>query len=405
MQKVLVYVIVVALFVQIAAAPNDNTDSNNPFDDANYVPSFEIDEDGNPIDDYSDILKEIDELNDLVDMDDGLISDGDLLPDGIPDVTGDADGVDDTAAIADEPNQVSPEKPPAIDREKQNITRDDMEQALALRDFLRKRYEQQQEGALPVIAGAEEESVEDKPVRTPRLQNVMSRRKGFPMMTLGVSTSQKKVMEQIVEHELPHISDKETALASVAFAAHQTARELDIKKVSKVEEGRTRVSVTIVPKKPLYNLSIYEKIPKEIAAAVGDITFHASNYEVLESDPLIVWHFEELNEPATTSYSVEKQLAEEDTAAITIVPVAEKIGFNLQSFIPVMIVPIVGMIAVSFNRLRFREKKKKSKSTSELVDFIRKAKARKMTDVQIKAQLKKVGWADRAVQDAFKKTG
>ena len=66
------------------------------------------------------------------------------------------------------------------------------------------------------------------------------------------------------------------------------------------------ITITIRPiAKPVYNVSIYEYIPKEIAQSALDLIFSNDiEVEIAEYDPLIVWHVAVLTEETKFHYGV-----------------------------------------------------------------------------------------------------
>jgi hypothetical protein len=90
----------------------------------------------------------------------------------------------------------------------------------------------------------------------------------------------------------------------------KTSKDLEIKREITYEEGKTKVVLTIIPKKRFKDVDIYEKIPKCFALYVDLIVFEKPP-KVLIEDPLIKWHFEELDVPTELVYSTADIMPEE----------------------------------------------------------------------------------------------
>jgi len=113
---------------------------------------------------------------------------------------------------------------------------------------------------------------------------------------------------QLIDEELEkikkEIEEKDTIaneLREIEKGYEEASNKLNIEKVFNTFEDKdditgkseniTVVSLFLKPKKILYNVSIYEEIPKDIASNANEIIFYSSNYDVIEEDPLIAWQF------------------------------------------------------------------------------------------------------------------
>jgi hypothetical protein len=88
---------------------------------------------------------------------------------------------------------------------------------------------------------------------------------------------------------------------------------LDIIRTIDVNEDdkTTTITLSISPKHPLSNVSIYEGIPKCLEEYLGQIVFSDGSFEVIEEDPLIMWSFSGMNEKSRLSYVVRRVVSEE----------------------------------------------------------------------------------------------
>ncbi|HII72357.1 TPA: hypothetical protein HA265_06400 [Candidatus Woesearchaeota archaeon] len=138
-----------------------------------------------------------------------------------------------------------------------------------------------------------------------------------------------------------------------------TQNAANVKKNSKIADGRTRINIKITPIQGLHNLTVYEYIPKSIAKSADDIVFSVQP-EILQSDPLVAWHFDELTEELDLRYEVEGEIegAARETATITLAqeikPLDQPWYF---SFIPLLIIPILGFVFIFFVEIKHNRKK------------------------------------------------
>jgi len=102
-------------------------------------------------------------------------------------------------------------------------------------------------------------------------------------------------------------------------------KEVEFKKIE-TENGEKIRSVWTIKLEPKKNIKkatgiyIYEDIPKEGAATSDDIISASKRFTVLRHDPLVMWHFEEINEPIEITYETNKA---DITGAATVITVEE----------------------------------------------------------------------------------
>jgi hypothetical protein len=67
----------------------------------------------------------------------------------------------------------------------------------------------------------------------------------------------------------------------------------------------TKYKITIDSKKPINDLDYYLDIPKCLAKRTENMFFNGKNYNIIESDPLIMWHFVDVKDKIEFTYDVE----------------------------------------------------------------------------------------------------
>ncbi|MBN1646062.1 hypothetical protein JW868_03430 [Candidatus Woesearchaeota archaeon] len=128
-------------------------------------------------------------------------------------------------------------------------------------------------------------------------------------------------------------------------------------------------------------VQVYELIPKSIAEDVDELLFEGMAFndysewfqanhpgafvEVLEKDPLIVWHFSEVEEDVELSYEVDFELdrAEVGNTFVTAQGISSN-GVNYNYWWGLLIIPVVVFVIVYFNRFK-KEPKKQGELPSE----------------------------------------
>ncbi|MBU1976270.1 MAG: hypothetical protein KKG59_07750 [Nanoarchaeota archaeon] len=126
-----------------------------------------------------------------------------------------------------------------------------------------------------------------------------------------------------------------------------------------IREEHTKYRIKLIPNKPTImdyllglrtfkNLSIYEHIAKESAVDLGHIRFDNGNYEIINEDPLVVWHFDEIDSETEISYDVDKVTENQGN---TLVIGEAKRGFPNIVF-AIILIPIIILALIYFDRFK-----------------------------------------------------
>ena len=139
----------------------------------------------------------------------------------------------------------------------------------------------------------------------------------------------------------------------------KTEKFINIKKSSEIADSRTKIKIEIIPVQGLREITIFEYIPKSIAHSSDVITFSIEP-EIIQSDPLVAWHFAELDRKAEVSYEVlgEVEKAEELTETIAFAeeaaPIEKPWYFNL---LPLLMIPIIGFVFIYLIEVLHKKRK------------------------------------------------
>jgi len=221
---------------------------------------------------------------------------------------------------------------------------------------------------------------------------------------------ESKVNRIIEKIKMDEIQRKERPTPNLKKQIEKTQENLVMKRKAQIytpektlditgDEKYTRVVLTIEPKTTLYNVSVYEQIPKTIAMHVNELIFHSENFVVIQEDPLVMWTFAVIEEGASEQieYSVKKPVKEEDLEKITTVPVAEKVTSSILAFV---LIPVVAFIIIFFSHFVLHRKHEKARieRTANLVQAARKTGA---NDQQIQKSMAGVGYDQNTIQQSF----
>jgi len=132
-------------------------------------------------------------------------------------------------------------------------------------------------------------------------------------------------------------------------AWNRTKDALRIGLNSEYDGNATTFHLTLSPDKRLGGLSVPIEIPKCLAQYAEELTLDG-NYRIVKDDPLIVWQFEQLDQPTEITFSVPKEVDEDCKAQLRAMAVARTIGKPLNPWLSLLIIPIIGVLLIFFQR-------------------------------------------------------
>ena len=129
-------------------------------------------------------------------------------------------------------------------------------------------------------------------------------------------------------------------------------------KFSGKEEEHTAIKLTITPKTPGVDLTLYSLIPKHIAEHVNELVLE-DDFTVIDPDPVMMWQFANVQEAKTLEYHVEKKLKAEEIEeirAITVSDMAAKQKPLWYFLIPILLIPMIMFSFIYFSRYQQHHK-------------------------------------------------
>lgn len=191
------------------------------------------------------------------------------------------------------------------------------------------------------------EIIPEEPEEVPELKEIEEEPEEIEEITETPLTAEELLNETIhLEYRLENIN--EDLINERLEELGKTSKDLEIRREITYEEGKTKVVLTIIPKKRFKDVDIYEKIPKCFAIYVDLIVFEKPP-EVLIEDPLIKWHFEELDVPTELVYSTADIMPEECEDLFQAIGLGEIVKPQRWWFAVVILV-VVASIVIYFAR-------------------------------------------------------
>jgi len=117
--------------------------------------------------------------------------------------------------------------------------------------------------------------------------------------------------------------DLDALLVNVSAAVPSAPVSLGVN--SAFDGERTTFHLRLVPDQSLRGVGVPVEIPKCLAAHVRDLEL-SGEYRVVRDDPLIVWNFDRLDQPADITFSVEGDIDEECKQQLRALALAQGVG-------------------------------------------------------------------------------
>lgn len=125
-----------------------------------------------------------------------------------------------------------------------------------------------------------------------------------------------EIIEEVIKIKKPFLKEDEILKeVNLVFDKYFniTQQNLEIKRTIFYNESEksTTIILHLKPKKILLNVTIYAKIPKCVSAYANQILLETAGYEVVQSDPLILWTFARIDSDKDISYKVFNKINDE----------------------------------------------------------------------------------------------
>ncbi|MFC1698173.1 hypothetical protein ACFL1H_07570 [Nanoarchaeota archaeon] len=163
-----------------------------------------------------------------------------------------------------------------------------------------------------------------------------------------------------------------------------TLQLVTIEKSAKIVQvglnNKTRVNIEITPEEPLTDLIIIEYIPKELVESADQIRPinlpEGATFTILEDDPLMMWHFKQVDTKVNLEYEIEIEVDVETIEQTKTILLAEEAVERYKksksiwtiiknNIIPILLIPVVAFILLFLSRFIPHGKKEEEIKTNE----------------------------------------
>ncbi len=192
----------------------------------------------------------------------------------------------------------------------------------------------------------------------------------------------------------------------------QTAEVINIttKTQSDFEKNQTALAINLDLKEGviLYNVSIFAEIPKCLVEILKKEMIESDiEFEIINEDPLIKWHFDTLSSDDEINYLIKKVADENCTNQINVLPLAHQILLKTakaklaNAIIPLLLIPII-IFTITFFSAYGYEQKEKVQSLNHAIAWARKKRRQGFRDEVLAEYLKQGKYATNAIKDILK---
>lgn len=183
--------------------------------------------------------------------------------------------------------------------------------------------------------------IEDDPVIAFDIAEI----KDYRTITIELPNTIDPAMEQSV-----YVSAVHNPITGIADALDND--KLTITSNILKEDGKTTLLIGLDPHAKLTGVRIPVEIPKCVAQSAKEL-YLDGDYEIIQDDPLIVWTFDSLSAKQNIEIGMgDRELAEDCKNGITAFAVATGVDRPLNPWLPLLAIPILGIIIIFFQRFR-----------------------------------------------------
>ena len=174
-------------------------------------------------------------------------------------------------------------------------------------------------------------------------------------------------------------------------------------------EGRTEMELHLTSENILKGTSVVLEIPKCAAELVNEIMFDDDSFEILQDDPLIAWHFEEMDRDVNLRYEFSRELDPDCIAQMRVMSLVREIGDNrMDTFLnsplfPILIIPVVASILIYFSKFTATGKPQHVSNdlSEEIKKIVKKRKDEGQSKDEILSDLTQEGFDEKEIKKAL----
>ena len=177
----------------------------------------------------------------------------------------------------------------------------------------------------------------------------------------------RKVPNPVVITFDPDIFEDNEVPKEIVDKAKDTQGMFETKTSYTFEDGATIIKHSFIPDGTLSDASLYLHIPKCLANYTSEIEWETEFDEIILDDPLIAWHFVDIDDRIDLSYKVHGDLPDEECLKkLKVMGLADLVEEEEPIGIQVIIAPIIVVILVSLGAIIHQRMNKNMEKPLEL---------------------------------------
>jgi hypothetical protein len=187
------------------------------------------------------------------------------------------------------------------------------------------------------------------------------------------------VMMQMGDEDVAAVAAAAMMTEEEIANSRETMKHLNVSVIRSYDDEVTTITNVIEPDKKLSGFKYTLQIPKCLAEYVDQMEFETEGYEIIQDDPVIAWHFTDVQEKIDLTYRVNKKIDEACMEQIKGLPIAMVIGENIDTksspvsgaFVGVFVlVAIVGSLFY-LEKIKPETLKNQSRDTKQTIDAVK----------------------------------
>jgi len=190
----------------------------------------------------------------------------------------------------------------------------------------------------------------------------------------------------------------------------ETKEVVDITQTYKIENNKTTftINIDINESATLTNVSVFQEIPKCLVEIINDQMIEAENseFEIINADPLLVWHFDSILDAKKIQFTINAVSDENCTNQVSAMAVAKDIIIATQEInhtkvlLATSIIPIIALILIIFGIITSKIEHEDDE-VNKLTNYIRHHYKHGFKKFELREKLIKEGYDEDVVEQCI----
>jgi len=203
---------------------------------------------------------------------------------------------------------------------------------------------------------------------------------------------------------------REEQRREVELQLEATEKVVQIETKTEIIGNKTIITLDIDVDKfaSLTNVSIYQEIPKCLVEEINHLIATSDvPFEIIDADPLIVWHFDKLIDMQKIQLQINKLADDDCIDEVITMALAKQIIFSTSEIdykkviLSALLIPAFALILIILSSFT-HHKTHHDKKVNKLIKYIKTCHQKSIKNETIITKLKQKGWDEEIIKEAFK---